>query len=94
MFIIEYVILRHTLSILLPGIFITNGLRIYILIRLFDNLCSLVYFSNEVVQTRLTLKCSQRQAKLATYFDLFKWRDLADSLENTLHIMRESTSSI
>ena len=40
---------------------------------------------------RLTLQCSQAQPKIATYFDLFKWRDLADSLKNTLAIMRDST---
>ena len=74
---------------------LTNGLLIYILIRLFDNLCSLVYFSNEVVQTRLTLQMQptsmQPTGQIATYFDLVKWRNLADSLENTLHIMRERT---
>ena len=94
MFIIEYVLLKHTLSILLPGIFHHNRFtHPYIDTSFRKKICSLVYFCNEIVQTgrRLTLLCSQAQPKIAPYFDLFKWRDLADSLENTLDIMRERT---
>ena len=39
----------------------------------------------------LTFQCSQPQPKIATCFDLFKWRHLADSLDNTWNIMRERT---
>ena len=94
MFIIEYVLLRRALSILLPGIFHHKRLRIHTLIRLFENVCAVWFILVMKLSKpgrRLTLQCSQAQPKIATYFDLFKWRDLADSLENTLDIMRERT---
>ena len=43
---------------------------------------------------RLTLQCSQTQPKIAAYFDLFKWRDLADIVENTLATVPEHICQI
>ena len=71
---------------------VSNGLRIHTLIRLFEKICAAWFILVKKLSKpgcRITLQCSQAQPKIAKYFDLFKWRDLADSLENTLDIMRD-----
>ena len=84
----------HTLSILLPVIFHHKRFTHPYIDTSFQQFFAAWFILVKKLSKPgrwLTLQCSQPQPKIATCFDLFKWRHLADNLDNTWNIMRERT---